>query len=74
MSATRATAFSKMERDVRKMDRGPQFGAGPWTLPNVNPRPLKAYIVPTPQCDVRYTYTPAAVPGPSTGASQGAGS
>src|SRR5207302_382192 len=20
-----------------KMDRGPEFGAGPWTLPNVNP-------------------------------------
>src|SRR5256884_469133 len=27
----------EMERDVRKMDRGPQFGAGPWTLPKVNP-------------------------------------
>ena len=27
----------EMERDVRKMDRGPQFGAGPWTLPRVNP-------------------------------------
>jgi hypothetical protein len=27
-----------MERDVRKMDnRQPQFGAGPWSLPRVNP-------------------------------------
>src|SRR5215467_12209653 len=27
----------EMERDVRKMDRQAQFGAGPWTLPRVNP-------------------------------------
>src|SRR5262249_33757048 len=30
----------EMERDVRKMERQPvlgQFGAGPWTLPKVNP-------------------------------------
>jgi hypothetical protein len=27
----------EMERDVRKMDREPRFGAGPWTLPRVNP-------------------------------------
>jgi hypothetical protein len=27
----------EMERDVRKMDREPQFGPGPYTLPKVNP-------------------------------------
>src|SRR5262249_52539946 len=27
----------EMERDVRKMERQPQFGAGPYTLPKVNP-------------------------------------
>jgi hypothetical protein len=27
----------EMERDVRKMDREPRFGSGPWTLPRVNP-------------------------------------
>jgi hypothetical protein len=27
----------EMERDVRKMERPQQFGAGPWTLPKVRP-------------------------------------
>ena len=27
----------EMERDVRKMERPEQFGAGPWTLPKVRP-------------------------------------
>src|SRR5262249_61548044 len=27
----------EMERDVRKMERQLQFGAGPWALPKVNP-------------------------------------
>jgi hypothetical protein len=27
----------EMERDVRKMERQLQFGAGPWTLPKVSP-------------------------------------
>ena len=27
----------EMERDVRKMERQPQFGTTPWSLPKVSP-------------------------------------